>query len=90
MSLRGAQAVLLLLQPPLTLAWTVAVWWRVAPASYAPILALAALPVLAVVLEPFAPAPRSPGRVLAAVAELGWSTCCALAVSVAIVRRVGW
>lgn len=90
MSLRGAQAVLLFLQPPLTLAWTVAVWWRAVPPTYAPIVALAALPVLAIVLEPFAAAPRSPARVLAAVAELGWSTCCALAVSAAILRRAGW
>jgi len=87
---RTIQWLLLALHPPLSVGWTAAVVWRKAGASYTPLVIFAVLPLMALAIEPFAPPPRALGRMALALAELVLGAMCAMAVSIAIVRSVGW
>jgi hypothetical protein len=77
-SQRRWQTVLLLLQPPLTLAYLLAVRRGWVEPSYAPIAVLALCPLAVLLLG------RSRWAVMAAVLELGWAMLAAMSIGFAI------
>ena len=86
MSRPAWQTVLLLLQPPLTLAYLLAVRGGWVAPSYTPVVILALLPLAVLMLA------RGAGRrwlVVAAVLELGWALLAAMSIGFAIAWRLG-
>ena len=86
MSVRLLQGLLLVPQPLLTVAHLIAVSTYQVPPSVGPVLVLAALPALALVLEPLAARPRSPLVIGLAVAELAWAGGAAAVIVAAAAR----
>lgn len=82
MSRRTWQTVLLLVQPPLTLAYLLAVRHGWAEPSYGPIAVLALCPLLVLLFG------RSRWLATAAVLELGWAMLAAMSIGFAIAWRL--